>query len=435
MFEYVPDGFGLGIVVPLLKAGKPGDRVENYRGITLNPIMSKIFEQCLLVLFSSFLKSSDRQFGFKAGSSCNKAIYTVRQTVDFFASRGSTVNLCSIDLEKAFDKMNKSALFLKLMDRGCPLILINILCSWYEKSFAIVKWADSFSTMFKINCGTRQGGICSPALFSLFIDDIIVKLQLSGLGCFINSTCFNAAMFADDLIMLSISVVDLPSMINICVDELTWLDMKLNVTKSACLRVGPRFQTPTTPIMVGGMPLPWVTEIKYLGVTLVGARSFACDFHPAKTKFFRSLNCILGKIGNNSAIPLILKIVSTNCNPSLLYGLEACPVTKRQMKSLSYPFNSVYMKLFKTFNANTIIQVQYYSGYLPLSYVLDLRKLNFYYDLCYVDSSPASVLFRWLGWEEIVKIQQHYSIPAGPPKGNVKKFFFEKFMQECAELN
>src|SRR6266581_901054 len=105
------------------------------------------------------------------------------------------------------------------------------------------------------------------------------------------------------------------------------------------------------------------------------------------------------------------------------------------MKSLSYPFNSVYMKLFKTFNANTIKQVQYYCGYLPLSYVLDLRKLNFYYDLCYVDSSPASVLFRWLGWEEIVKIQQHYSIPAGPPKGNVKKFFFEKFMQECVELN
>src|SRR6266496_3249616 len=232
-------------------------------------------------------------------------------------------------------------------------------------------------------------------------------------------------MFADDLVMLSISVDHLQTMLNICVDELKWLDMKLNVMKSACLRVGSRFQVPATPLLVGGIALPWVTEIKYLGVTLVGARSFVCDFHPAKTKFFRSLNSILGKIGNNSAIPLILKIVSTNCNPSLLYGLEACPVTKRQMKSLSYPFNSVYMKLFKTFNANIIKQVQYYSGYLPLSFVIDLHKLMFYYDLCYVDTSPASILFKWLGWEEVVSLQQQYSIPGGTPKGSVKRFFLK----------
>src|SRR5258708_22012225 len=133
------------------------------------------------------------------------------------------------------------------MNRGCPLILINILCSWYEKSFAHVKWADSLSSVFKIMSGTRQGGVCSPALFSLFIDDIIVKLRNSGLGCFIKNICFNAAMFADDLLMLAISVVDLQAMLNICAEELTWLDMKFNVAKSACLRVGPRFLAPATP--------------------------------------------------------------------------------------------------------------------------------------------------------------------------------------------
>jgi len=431
MFEYVPDGFGLGIVVPLLKAGKPGDKVESYRGITLNPVISKIFEQCLLNLFSNFLKSSDRQFGFKPGYGCSKAIYTVRKTVDFFVNRGSTVNLCSIDLEKAFDKMNKSALFLKLMDRGCPLILINILCSWYEKSFAYVKWADSLSLKFKICSGTRQGGVCSPALFSLFIDDIIVKLRQSGLGCFINHMCFNSAMFADDLLMLSISVVDLQSMLNICFNELTWLDMKLNVTKSACLRVGPRFQTPAAPLVVGGSVLPWVTEIKYLGVTLVGAQNFTCDFHPAKTKFFRSLNCILGKIGNCSAIPLILKIVSTNCNPSLLYGLEACPVTKRQLNSLSYPYNSVYMKLFKTFDVNIIKQVQYYCGCMPLSYILDISKIFFYRELLYMDVSPAATLFRWFGRDDLLSLQDLYSIPEGASRGSVRGLLMSRFKEEC----
>ena len=152
---------------------------------------------------------------------------------------------------------------------------------------------------------------------------------------------------------------------------------------------------------MGGSSLPWVAEIKYLGVTLLAARTFTCDFHPAKNKFFRSLNGILGKIGNMSAIPLILKIVSTNCNPSLLYGLEACPVTKRQLKSLSYPFNSVFMKLFKTFNADIIRQVQYFSGYMPLSYTIDLRRLSFFM-ICFISINPPQLpsfsvwtLMRW----------------------------------------
>jgi len=46
---------------------------------------------------------------------CNHAIYTVRQAVDRFIKGGNTVNLCSIDLSKAFDKVNHKALLIKLM--------------------------------------------------------------------------------------------------------------------------------------------------------------------------------------------------------------------------------------------------------------------------------------------------------------------------------
>jgi len=46
---------------------------------------------------------------------CNHAIYTVRRVVDRFIKGGNTVNLCSIDLSKAFDKVNHKALLIKLM--------------------------------------------------------------------------------------------------------------------------------------------------------------------------------------------------------------------------------------------------------------------------------------------------------------------------------
>ena len=65
-YNYVPNDFGKGIVVPIPKEANksgilsPGD----YRGITLSPVISKVFEHALHFLFSDFLYSSDRQFGF-----------------------------------------------------------------------------------------------------------------------------------------------------------------------------------------------------------------------------------------------------------------------------------------------------------------------------------------------------------------------------------
>ncbi len=158
LFGYVPDAFGIGVIVPLLKANKSNGKAENYRGISLNPIISKIFEHCLLSSFGKFLTTANTQFGFKAKTGCAKAIYTVRKVVDFFTNKGSTVNLCTIDLEKAFDRLNMHALFVKLMDRRCPIFFINIIQSWYSKSFGIVKWGNSFSKKFKLQSGTRQGG-------------------------------------------------------------------------------------------------------------------------------------------------------------------------------------------------------------------------------------------------------------------------------------
>ena len=51
------------------------------------------------------------------GLSCSHAIYSVRKVVHHYINGGSTVNMCTIDLSKAFDKMNHSALFLKLIKK------------------------------------------------------------------------------------------------------------------------------------------------------------------------------------------------------------------------------------------------------------------------------------------------------------------------------
>jgi len=95
----VPSMFGIGVVVPLIK-GQHLDKcmADNYRGITLSPHISKLFEMCILDRYGEYLWSSDLQFGFKKGIGCNHALYTVRSVVEYFTAAGSVINLCALDM-------------------------------------------------------------------------------------------------------------------------------------------------------------------------------------------------------------------------------------------------------------------------------------------------------------------------------------------------
>ena len=74
---FVPDDYRFGIIKPLLKNKHSyQSKAEMYKGITLTPVISKLFESVLLSLYGSFLYSDHLQFGFKANSSCNDAMFT-----------------------------------------------------------------------------------------------------------------------------------------------------------------------------------------------------------------------------------------------------------------------------------------------------------------------------------------------------------------------
>ena len=168
--EYVPSGFRHSYIVPVPKikdCRAKSMTCHDFRGIAVSPIISKVFEYCILEKFNKFLTSCDVQFGFKKGLGCRNAIYTVRKTVDRFVDGGSTVNICSIDLNKAFDKVNHSALYIKLMKRNIPVELLGLLENWLSSCFACVKWHCSWSFAFKVSSSVRQGSVLSPCVFAV----------------------------------------------------------------------------------------------------------------------------------------------------------------------------------------------------------------------------------------------------------------------------
>ena len=103
--------------------------------------------------------------------------------IDHYVSSGSTVNVCTLDLTKAFDRMNHYVLFTKLIERKLPSQILSILEKWFNLFETCVRWGDQTSSFFKLTAGVRQGGILSPFLFAIFIDGLVNKIKDANVGC------------------------------------------------------------------------------------------------------------------------------------------------------------------------------------------------------------------------------------------------------------
>ena len=67
-----------------------------------------------------------------------------------------------------------------------------------------------------LSAGVRQGGVLSPDLYNIYVDDLIQLLQSSGIGCYIASTFAAALFYADDMCILAPSLKGLQKLLNIC---------------------------------------------------------------------------------------------------------------------------------------------------------------------------------------------------------------------------
>ena len=65
-----------------------------------------------------------------------------------------------------------------------------------------VKWGNCMSDYFYVSNGVRQGGILSPKLYSVYVDDFSDYLVKSQIGCHIDNVCVNHVMYADDICLI-----------------------------------------------------------------------------------------------------------------------------------------------------------------------------------------------------------------------------------------
>jgi hypothetical protein len=331
--------------------------------------------------FSKHLHSDELQFGFKKGLSCSNALFALRQVVDYFTDRNSNVYIASLDASKAFDRVNHFKLFTTLIHTGVPKCFVDILHNWYLKLSIVVRWDNCMSSPLKVFSGVRQGGILSPVLFNIYANSFIVSLRGSKLGCHFHDIYLGCIMYADDILLLSSSVIELQRMLDMCSSVGNELEIKFNSAKSKCISIGPMRSLKLAPVSINGSEIQWVEKIKYLGLTLVAGKVFAIDLSETRRKFFVSVNVILSKCQHCSDI-VKLNLVETHCLPVLLYGLDCLNLPGHQLIELNSWWNSVYRKIFGYHKWESVKELIFMLCRIDFYSLLNIRCMFFLKRLC-----------------------------------------------------
>ena len=193
--NYFPKIFKHAIVKPLFKSGD-NQLIENYRPISLLRVISKLIERVVNDRLVNYLEKykllSDHQYGFRKNRS------TVDATLDYFGTildklnNKETVFTAMIDLSKAFDVLKKNVILDKLNHYGVRGSMLMWFDSFLSNRTISVQINDIKSDTECINLGTPQGGVISPTLFSIVINNLENCLKYS-----------KGILFADDTTIIS----------------------------------------------------------------------------------------------------------------------------------------------------------------------------------------------------------------------------------------
>ena len=146
---------------------------EYYRSIVISCLLSKILDHIIIDNQVHSLSTSDYQFGFKPHSSTVLCTTMVNETIQYYYYNGAKyVYLLLLDASKAFDKVSFYTLFNMLLDKKMCLRTVKLLYYMYTNQSCYVTWSNNRSETFNISNGIKQGGVISPFLFSINIDNL-----------------------------------------------------------------------------------------------------------------------------------------------------------------------------------------------------------------------------------------------------------------------
>jgi ribonuclease HI len=189
----IPEIWKHAVICPIYKSGKQKTDPKSYRPISLLSCTGKLMERIINTRLIWHLESNkllaDEQFGFRKSRSTEDQVTYLTQCIEDAFDEKKHALVVWVDLQNAFDKVWTDKLLVKLVEKKVTGRMATWIKTWLEKRTAVVRSNGHTSKKMKIKNGVPQGGILSPILFLIYIDDLMRCLPFG----------IKTALYADDL--------------------------------------------------------------------------------------------------------------------------------------------------------------------------------------------------------------------------------------------
>ena len=414
-----PKSWTKGVIVPVPKKGDKED-VNNYRGITLTSIFSKIFSILLDNRLRNWLDStgqvSDFQFGFRNNRSTIDCIFVLNSLINKIIHQEKRRLYCAfVDFKKAFDLVYRNGMIFKLLKLKVSSKFTKMIQAIYSDVKSCVRTKingnaepnnktnkskneshlndnNSYSDFFATYNGVKQGEPLSPLLFILFINDMYDHLYTDGIDSLdIDDIKLFMLLFADDTVLFSYSAAGLQTLLNKLYDYCSEWGLSVNIDKTKVMVFNKNNgQNQNVIIKYAGVNLEVTQKFTYLGVTLSSNGNF---YKTQKTlseqasRALYSLNRLFDHI--SFKVKDKIRLFDAMIVPILMYGCESWGFHE------SPDIEKIHIKFLKQILGvgpkTTNLTIYGETGRMPLHVTRSIRIIKYWSK---IKSDPNSLPFK-----------------------------------------
>ena len=392
----IPDEWCMAIIVPIFKKGDVRNP-DNYRGISLLSCMCKLFTTALNVRLTAYADEEgligEEQAGFRSGYSTADHIFTLHAIIELYKAASKRLYCAFVDYKKAFDMVDRTALWAKLLDLGVDGKLMRVIVNLYQKAKAVVRVCGRLTDSFPCNIGVRQGESLSPLLFALFLRDLngYIATRYEGIPSLADQLLEIAQdddelelyislfilLYADDTIIMAESADELQRALNALHEYCSEFKLEVNLVKTKVVIFAARRVDDYPAFLFGHGLVKVVDEYVYLGVTFHRTGNFKYTIQRQISQANRAMNSLMWRSSNlNLPNDAILDLYSKTVIPVVTYGSEVWGHADLEAAEIFH--RKCLKRILGVGDATTSNLVYGETGMAPLTVLIGQKMVSFW---------------------------------------------------------